>query len=220
MEKRFYVSQQELNDLKKLSLGKRLKWIIKKLKLTAKEFSERCKISYRTLMQYLNDQRTPGANNLKPIAETFNINLHWLITGEGYPFVEQVKESVEKASEPEREKRVVVSDEERERMEDLQEEIDQVRGERREGGEGLKEEFKHIARCVEVVSGLPEEERYVKLFEMVGEKYGIKFLFHPDFGRTEKGKSGRKLETVRDIIEAYYEIDDFIRQAREKIMGG
>jgi len=214
------IIEKELNELKSFSIGKRLKWIIKKLKLTAKEFSEKCGISYHTIMQYLNDKRTPGASNLRPIAETFNINLHWLITGEGYPFVEPVKEPVKEVSEPEREKRVVVSDEERGRMEDLQEEIDQVRGERKEGGEGLKEEFKHIARCVEVVSGLPEEERYVKLFEMVGEKYGIKFLFHPDFGRTEKGKPGRKLETVRDIIEAYYEIDDFIRQAKEKIMGG
>ena len=214
------ISFQELKDLRNATLGKRLKWVIKKLEMKGKEFAQRCGLSYRTLTDYLNDKRTPGANNLRPIAETFNINLHWLITGEGYPFVEQVKEPVKEVSEPEREKRVVVSDEERGRMEDLQEEIDQVRGERREGGEGLKEEFKHIARCVEVVSGLPEEERYVKLFEMVGEKYGIKFLFHPDFGRTEKGKPGRKLETVRDIIEAYYEIDDFIRQAKEKIMGG
>ena len=87
MKEKLQISQQELDALKESSIGKRLKWIIKKLGFTTKEFAETCNLSYRTLLQYANDQRKPGSENLKTIAETFNINLHWLITGQGYPFI-------------------------------------------------------------------------------------------------------------------------------------
>jgi len=204
MKEKFLIEKQELNELKKVSLGKRLKWVIKRLKLTAKEFSERCGISYRTLMQYLNDQRTPGANNLKPIAETFNINLHWLITGEGYPFVEseQVKDTAGK--------------EETSPAESLSESLSEKEAGKEEK-KVPKEELSFMFRCIEEVLALPEEERFKRLFEMVGEKYGISFLFHPSFGRGEGGKPRKVLETVKDVVEAYEEIDSFIRKAREKI---
>lgn len=50
--------------------------------MKVKEFSEQTGIPYRTLQQYLSDDRAPAADALTKICAQTNINIHWLLTGE------------------------------------------------------------------------------------------------------------------------------------------
>ncbi len=43
------------------------------------------------LQHYLNGRSEPGADNLKKIAIQFDVNLNWLLTGEGEMFTEKGK---------------------------------------------------------------------------------------------------------------------------------
>jgi SOS-response transcriptional repressor LexA len=52
------------------------------LDLTQKEFSKKAKIPLRTLASLEINERVPGAGILLKIAQTFNIDLNWLIVGD------------------------------------------------------------------------------------------------------------------------------------------
>ena len=67
----------------------RLKILISILRITLKEFSQKTGIPYITLQHYLRGTREPGTENLQKIALQLDINLHWLLTGEGEPFVKK-----------------------------------------------------------------------------------------------------------------------------------
>jgi len=71
----------------------RLKILIDLLGLNLKEFSRKTGIPYPTLLQYLSGKREPIPENLQKIAIHLNVNLNWLLIGEGEPFVK--KEPVE-----------------------------------------------------------------------------------------------------------------------------
>ncbi|HAI68975.1 MAG TPA: XRE family transcriptional regulator, partial [Gammaproteobacteria bacterium] len=61
----------------------RLKEIMLANKLNLKEFSEKIKIPYRTLQNYLLGKRTIRMDALTNICIHMGINLNWLATGKG-----------------------------------------------------------------------------------------------------------------------------------------
>jgi len=67
----------------------RLKILIDLLNLNLKEFSRKTRIPYPTLLQYLAGKREPVPENLQKIAIHLNVNLNWLLTGEGEPFMKK-----------------------------------------------------------------------------------------------------------------------------------
>ena len=54
--------------------------------LNIKSFSEQLNIPYRTLQNYLLHSRDPSAEVLIKVSETLDINLNWLMRGEGEVF--------------------------------------------------------------------------------------------------------------------------------------
>lgn len=69
-----------------MSICKRLKLVIDSKGLNIKGFSEATSIPYRTVQNYLLEERAPNMESLLKMASTMEINLHWLITGEGEMF--------------------------------------------------------------------------------------------------------------------------------------
>ena len=69
-----------------MSIKIRLKFLIGKLNLKITDFAKKTGIPYRTLQNYLSGERQPSAENLQKIAICFNIDLNWLLTGEGNMF--------------------------------------------------------------------------------------------------------------------------------------
>ena len=82
-----------------MSIGKRLRWLMKIEGSSIKDLSERCQIPYRTIQQYLSDKRKPGADHLKKIAEA-GIDLHWLLLGYDEPSIKVVCPGCENITGP------------------------------------------------------------------------------------------------------------------------
>jgi len=72
-----------------MTIKERLKFLIDLLGLSLKDFSRKTGIPYPTLLQYLSGKREPVPENLQKIAIHVNVNLNWLLTGEGEPFVKK-----------------------------------------------------------------------------------------------------------------------------------
>ncbi|MFN3599515.1 MAG: helix-turn-helix domain-containing protein [Aquificaceae bacterium] len=72
-----------------MSIKNRLKLLMRLLDINLKEFSEKSGIPYRTLQNYTLGLRESTIENLVKIASSFNVNLHWLLTGEGEPFIKR-----------------------------------------------------------------------------------------------------------------------------------
>ncbi|HDL02128.1 MAG TPA: XRE family transcriptional regulator [candidate division Zixibacteria bacterium] len=66
-----------------MSIKNRLKSLIDILGLRITDFSRKTGVPYQTLMNYLNGTRQPTTENLQKISIHTNINLNWLLTGEG-----------------------------------------------------------------------------------------------------------------------------------------
>ncbi len=61
--------------------------VIESLNMTTAEFARKSDLSYRTLQSYLRAERMPTGDNLAKLYARMNINLIWLLTGEGEMFV-------------------------------------------------------------------------------------------------------------------------------------
>ena len=70
----------------KKMFGKRLKIIRNELKISQIEMAKALNISIKGYWNYENDEREPKLEILKRIVEKFNINPHWLLTGDGEIF--------------------------------------------------------------------------------------------------------------------------------------
>jgi transcriptional regulator with XRE-family HTH domain len=80
-------------------LGKRLKTLRKTLGITQKELARTLGVSEMTIRRYEANRFQPDAEVLSKLAKTYNINLHWLLTGEGEMFIKREhKIPTEKAS--------------------------------------------------------------------------------------------------------------------------
>lgn len=83
-----------------MDISERLKVLIDSLGLNLKDFSRKTGIPYPTLQHYLSGRSEPGAENLQKIVIQFDVNLNWLLTGEGEMFQESFeKKPVEAANE-------------------------------------------------------------------------------------------------------------------------
>ena len=67
----------------KMSIAARLRSVLDKKGLSIKEASELVGIPYRTLQNYLLDEREPNAKALSAIRTHLGISVDWLLTGEG-----------------------------------------------------------------------------------------------------------------------------------------
>jgi len=82
------------------SVQNRLKFLIDSLKINIKEFSIKTGIPYRTIQDYLLGKRMPGGENLQKICTHLGINLNWLLTGEGEPFLKKEEKPLIAAEKP------------------------------------------------------------------------------------------------------------------------
>ncbi|KAA5522836.1 helix-turn-helix domain-containing protein [Haemophilus seminalis] len=69
-----------------MSISERLKQVIESKNLNIKEFSELSGIPYRSVQNYLCNGREPNVEALTKLKEMMNININWLLTGEGEMF--------------------------------------------------------------------------------------------------------------------------------------
>lgn len=73
-----------------MSIKERLKQVIEIKGLSLKAFSDLTEIPYRSIQNYLRAEREPNLEALMKIGSKTDINLHWLITGEGSMFIERI----------------------------------------------------------------------------------------------------------------------------------
>lgn len=66
-----------------MSASKRLRAVLDLRGLSIKDAAELCEIPYRTLQNYLLDERDPNAKSLVAIGTKLGISIDWLLTGDG-----------------------------------------------------------------------------------------------------------------------------------------
>lgn len=185
--------KEELSQITGKTIGERLRLFLMWEGLTAKEVAERSGLSESTILNYMNNpERSPIAEKLAEIAKAIPINLHWLLTGEGDPYYrgESARgESGGREFDVESEERVLETPDENE----------------------------FILYCMRRVLREPLERRYLCLLELIGKRHGLSFLFSPQFVETQGKRPEKVLETVRDILDAYEEIVDFIEKIKKKL---
>ncbi|MCK4956664.1 MAG: LexA family transcriptional regulator [Candidatus Cloacimonetes bacterium] len=70
-----------------MSLGKRLSKVLKKLEMTQIALAKALNISNVVINRYVKDKTTPDYNFLNKLTSVYNININWLITGNGSIFM-------------------------------------------------------------------------------------------------------------------------------------
>ncbi len=66
-----------------MSASKRLRAVLDQRGLSIKDAADLCGIPYRTLQNYLLDERDPNAKSLVAISTKLGISIDWLLTGDG-----------------------------------------------------------------------------------------------------------------------------------------
>jgi transcriptional regulator with XRE-family HTH domain len=68
-------------------MRERLKWLIEELHLTKKDFSKSIGATSGNIGDWLAGRSNPGSLMLLRIYEKHGVNINWLISGEGTPFL-------------------------------------------------------------------------------------------------------------------------------------
>lgn len=76
-----------------MSISNRLREVMEYKGLNIKAFAELLDIPYRTLQNYLLNERDPSAEVLIKVGDVLNIDLNWLMRGEGEMFRSSTNES-------------------------------------------------------------------------------------------------------------------------------
>ncbi|MDO9797063.1 helix-turn-helix transcriptional regulator [Glaesserella parasuis] len=76
-----------------MSINNRLREVMEYKGLNIKAFAELLNVPYRTLQNYLLNERDPSAEVLIKISDVLNVDLNWLMRGEGEMFRGSVNES-------------------------------------------------------------------------------------------------------------------------------
>ena len=79
-----------------LNLAKRFKLFREFLGLSQKEFADKLGVSQKAISQWERGERAIPAVILKELKEHLNLNIDWLLTGEGEPFIQPKAEPVKK----------------------------------------------------------------------------------------------------------------------------
>lgn len=72
-----------------MTIGKRLKQLLNKLEMTQTALSKAIGISNVVINRYIKDKTIPDYNFLSKMAETYKVNINWLISGAGTIFVSE-----------------------------------------------------------------------------------------------------------------------------------
>ena len=76
-----------------MSINNRLREVMEYKGLSIKAFAELLDVPYRTLQNYLLNERDPSAEVLIKISDVLNVDLNWLMRGEGEMFRGSMSES-------------------------------------------------------------------------------------------------------------------------------
>ncbi len=71
------------------TIGDQIKFI--RGSLTKVEFARALGINRNTLLNYETNKGFPDFERLQKIHKTFNININWLLSGEGKPYLKRLK---------------------------------------------------------------------------------------------------------------------------------
>ena len=70
-----------------MSISNRLREVMEYKGLNIKAFAELLNVPYRTLQNYLLNERDPSAEVLIKISDVLNVDLNWLMRGKGSVFI-------------------------------------------------------------------------------------------------------------------------------------
>jgi transcriptional regulator with XRE-family HTH domain len=70
-----------------MGLGERLRTVRERLGMTQKEFAKFLNVGIATVQRYEREERIPSGEFLKLLLDKCNVNINWLLTGEGSMFV-------------------------------------------------------------------------------------------------------------------------------------
>ena len=76
-----------------MSINNRLREVMEYKGLNIKAFAELLNVPYRTLQNYLLNERDPSAEVLIKISDVLNVDLNWLMRGEGEMFRSSTNEN-------------------------------------------------------------------------------------------------------------------------------
>jgi transcriptional regulator with XRE-family HTH domain len=107
----------------------RLKKLIKALNLNQLSFSKSIGMTQPNISKMMNGERQLSIEVLNRMSERYNVNLHWLLTGVGEMFLEEMPDQISQVSED------AVSYKRKERGEELEERL-----------ERLEETVKHLVK--------------------------------------------------------------------------
>ncbi|XWY22415.1 helix-turn-helix domain-containing protein [Bisgaard Taxon 45] len=70
-----------------MGISQRLRAVMELQGLNIKAFAEQLEMPYRTLQNYLLNERDPSADVLVKVSELLNVDLNWLMRGKGEMFL-------------------------------------------------------------------------------------------------------------------------------------
>ncbi len=76
-----------------MTVGKRIKRLKNKLKLTSSTLADRLSIPVRTIGSYERDEVPPSEKFLNALILNFHVNINWLLTGTGGMFINEKDEN-------------------------------------------------------------------------------------------------------------------------------
>ena len=76
-----------------MSISNRLREVMEYKGLSIKAFAELLDIPYRTLQNYLLNERDPSAEVLIKVSDVLNVDLNWLMRNEGEMFYSSINSS-------------------------------------------------------------------------------------------------------------------------------
>jgi len=80
----------------RIEIGKRLKLIRKKKGITQSELGEKLGIQFQHVSKYERGETVPTWENLIKLAQIFDVNINWFLTGKGKMFLSPITYSIEK----------------------------------------------------------------------------------------------------------------------------
>ena len=85
-----------MNEKNEKSVGERLKLIRQKLMLSQQDLANILNVNQKTISHWEQARNEPSIKALRTLCSKFNINLNWLLTGEGEMFKEDKKTRIKK----------------------------------------------------------------------------------------------------------------------------
>ena len=126
-----------------MTIGGRLKSVVKDNGLKLTEFARKTNIPYRTLQKYVADEIIPGGESLAKINTELDVSIDWLLTGKGTPFSQESQspeeiDKVMKKLKPEQRQEILSRSLEMEKMNEAEMEMKR-----------MAMETKNLRKCVE-----------------------------------------------------------------------